>query len=181
LQVTRGRSDRPRSGSTMPGRPKGSATGCGRRPGCREVRSLRPRPKQGAALPKPLVIVESPAKAKTIAGYLGSDYTVKASVGHIRDLPRSKDEVPDAKKETHGRLAGIDPDDHFDACYVVPANKKKVVTELKQALKGADTLILATDEDREGEAIGWHVLEVLGPRVPVKRMVFHEITQSAIR
>src|SRR5438132_1715225 len=137
--------------------------------------------KQGAALPKPLVIVESPAKAKTIAGYLGSDYTVKASVGHIRDLPRSKDEVPDAKKETHGRLAGIDPDDHFDACYVVPANKKKVVTELKQALKGADTLILATDEDREGEAIGWHVLEVLGPRVPVKRMVFHEITQSAIR
>jgi DNA topoisomerase I len=132
-------------------------------------------------VPKPLVIVESPAKAKTIAGYLGSDYTVKASVGHIRDLPRSKDEVPDAKKETHGRLAGIDPDDHFDACYVVPANKKKVVAELKQALKGADTLILATDEDREGEAIGWHVLEVLGPRVPVKRMVFHEITQSAIR
>ena len=85
---------------------------------------------------KPLVIVESPAKAKTIAGYLGSDYTVKASVGHIRDLPRSKDEVPDDKKATHGRLAGIDPDDHFDACYVVPANKKKVVTELKQALNG---------------------------------------------
>ena len=110
---------------------------------------------------KPLVIVESPAKAKTIAGYLGSDYTVMASVGHIRDLPRHKDEVPDDKKETHGRLAGIDPDDHFDACYVVPANKKKVVAELKAALKGADELILATDEDREGEAIGWHVLEVL--------------------
>ena len=130
---------------------------------------------------KPLVIVESPAKAKTIAGYLGSDYTVKASVGHIRDLPRSKEEVPDDKKATHGRLAGIDPDDHFDACYVVPANKKKVVTELKQALKGADELILATDEDREGEAIGWHVLEALNPRVPVKRMVFHEITPNAIR
>jgi len=130
---------------------------------------------------KPLVIVESPAKARTIAGYLGNDYTVKASVGHIRDLPRSKDEVPDAKKPTHGRLAGIDPDDHFDACYVVPANKKKVVSELKQALKGADELILATDEDREGEAIGWHVLEALGPRVPVKRMVFHEITPHAIR
>jgi DNA topoisomerase I len=132
-------------------------------------------------LAKPLVIVESPAKAKTIAGYLGSDYTVKASVGHIRDLPRSKDEVPDDKKATHGRLAGIDPDDHFDACYVVPANKKKVVTELKQALKNADELILATDEDREGEAIGWHVLEALNPRVPVKRMVFHEITPNAIR
>ncbi len=130
---------------------------------------------------KPLVIVESPAKAKTIAGYLGSDYTVKASVGHIRDLPRSKEEVPDALKETHGRLAGIDPDDHFDACYVVPANKKKVVAELKAALKGADELILATDEDREGEAIGWHVLEVLAPRVPVRRMVFHEITPNAIR
>jgi DNA topoisomerase-1 len=130
---------------------------------------------------KPLVIVESPAKAKTIAGFLGSDYTVKASVGHIRDLPRSKEEVPDALKVTHGRLAGIDPEDHFDACYVVPANKKKVVAELKAALKGADELILATDEDREGEAIGWHVLEALGPRVPVKRMVFHEITPNAIR
>ena len=130
---------------------------------------------------KPLVIVESPAKAKTIAGYLGSDYTVKASVGHIRDLPRSKEEVPDDKKATHGRLAGIDPDDHFDACYVVPANKKKVVAELKAALKGADELILATDEDREGEAIGWHVLEALGPQVPVRRMVFHEITPHAIR
>ena len=130
---------------------------------------------------KPLVIVESPAKAKTIASYLGSDYTVKASVGHIRDLPGSKDEVPDAKKETHGRLAGIDADDHFDVVYVVHKNKKNVVAELKQALKGADELILATDEDREGEAIGWHVLEVLAPKVPVKRMVFHEITPHAIR
>ena len=130
---------------------------------------------------KPLVIVESPAKAKTIASYLGSDYTVKASVGHIRDLPGSKDEVPDAKKETHGRLAGIDADDHFDVVYVVHKNKKNVVADLKQALKGADELILATDEDREGEAIGWHVLEVLAPKVPVKRMVFHEITPHAIR
>ena len=130
---------------------------------------------------KPLVIVESPAKARTIAGYLGSDYTVKASVGHIRDLPGSKDEVPDDKKATHGRLAGIDPDHHFDAVYVVHASKKKVVAELKAALKGADELILATDEDREGEAIGWHVLEVLQPKVPVRRMVFHEITPAAIR
>jgi DNA topoisomerase-1 len=130
---------------------------------------------------KPLVIVESPAKAKTIAGYLGNDFTVKASVGHIRDLPGSREEVPDAKKETHGRLAGINPDDHFDVVYVVHKNKKNVVSELKQALKGADELILATDEDREGEAIGWHVLEVLAPKVPVKRMVFHEITPHAIR
>ena len=130
---------------------------------------------------KPLVIVESPAKARTIAGYLGNDYAVKASVGHIRDLPGSKDEVPDDKKATHGRLAGIDPDHHFDAVYIVHASKKKVVAELKQALKGADELILATDEDREGEAIGWHVLEVLQPKVPVRRMVFHEITPHAIR
>jgi DNA topoisomerase-1 len=130
---------------------------------------------------KPLVIVESPAKAKTIAGYLGRDFVVKASVGHIRDLPGSRDEVPDTKKETHGRLAGIDPDDHFDVVYVVHKNKKNVVTDLKQALKQADELIVATDEDREGEAIGWHVLEVLKPRVPVKRMVFHEITPHAIR
>jgi DNA topoisomerase-1 len=129
---------------------------------------------------KPLVIVESPAKAKTIASYLGNDFTVKASVGHIRDLPGSKEEVPDAKKETHGRLAGIDPDDHFDVVYVVHRNKRNVVAELKQALKDADELIVATDEDREGEAIGWHVLEVLKPRVPVKRMVFHEITPRAI-
>jgi len=130
---------------------------------------------------KPLVIVESPAKARTIAGYLGNAFTVKASVGHIRDLPGTKEEVPDNKKETHGRLAGIDPDDHFDAVYVVHASKRKVVAELKAALKGADELILATDEDREGEAIGWHVLEVLQPKVPVRRMVFHEITPHAIR
>jgi DNA topoisomerase-1 len=136
-------------------------------------------------VPRSLVVVESPAKAKTIAGYLGSDdYTVMPSVGHIRDLPGDKKELeanyPD-KVETHGRLAGIDPDDHFDVVYVVHPSKKKVVTELKRALKGADELILATDEDREGEAIGWHVREVLDPRVPVKRMVFHEITPHAIR
>ena len=132
-------------------------------------------------VPKPLVIVESPAKARTIASYLGSDYTVKASIGHIRDLPGNKDEVPEDKRETHGRLAGINPDDHFDVVYVVHKNKKQVVTDLKKALKDADELILATDEDREGEAIGWHVLEVLQPKVPVRRMVFHEITPHAIR
>jgi DNA topoisomerase-1 len=135
-------------------------------------------------VPKSLVIVESPAKAKTIAGFLGSDFTVLASVGHIRDLPSDKKELaaqfPD-KVETHGRLAGIDPDDHFDVVYVVHDGKKKVVSDLKKALKGADELILATDEDREGEAIGWHVREVLAPKVPVRRMVFHEITPNAIR
>jgi len=131
-------------------------------------------------VPRSLVIVESPAKARTIAGFLGADYEVKASIGHIRDLPRSKDEVPEAQRVTHGRLAGIDPDDHFDVVYVVHDDKKKVVAELKRALRGADELILATDEDREGEAISWHVLEVLQPRVPVRRMVFHEITPQAI-
>ena len=132
-------------------------------------------------MPKPLVIVESPAKAKTIAGFLGADYRVEASVGHIRDLPRSKDEVPAAKRDTHGRLAGIDPDDHFDVAWIVPAGKRDVVKKLKAALKDADELILATDEDREGESISWHVLEVLAPTVPVKRMVFHEITPAAIQ
>ena len=130
---------------------------------------------------KSLVVVESPAKAKTIAGFLGSDFKVMASVGHVRDLPGSKEEVPDDKKASHGRLAGIDADDHFDTVYVVHASKKKVVAELKAALKNADELILATDEDREGEAIGWHVREVLQPKVPVRRMVFHEITPTAIR
>jgi DNA topoisomerase-1 len=113
------------------------------------------------------VIVESPAKARTIAGYLGADFEVKASIGHIRDLPRSG--------------LAIDIDHHFTPEYVVSEGKQKVVSELKKALKGADELILATDEDREGEAIAWHVLEVLKPSVPVRRMVFHEITPTAIR
>ena len=140
---------------------------------------------------KALVVVESPAKAKTITGFLkdmGKDFDVasyefKASVGHIRDLPSDKKELaaqfPD-KVETHGKLAGIDPDDHFDVAYVVHPEKRKVVAELKKAMKGVDELILATDEDREGEAIGWHVREVLQPKVPVRRMVFHEITKQAI-
>src|SRR4051812_9627212 len=135
-------------------------------------------------VPKSLVIVESPAKAKTIAGYLGGDFTVLASVGHIRDLPSDKKELAaqfPEKVESHGRLAGIDPDNHFDVVYVVHDSKKRVVTDLKKAMKGVDELILATDEDREGEAIGWHVQEVLAPKIPVRRMVFHEITPNAIR
>jgi DNA topoisomerase-1 len=130
---------------------------------------------------KPLVIVESGAKAKTIAGFLGADrYTVMASVGHIRDLPRGAKEAPKSVTKPEVRRLGIDVDDHFAPVYVVPDDKKRVVAELKAALKDASELYLATDEDREGEAISWHLLEVLKPRVPVKRMVFHEITNEAI-
>jgi DNA topoisomerase I len=128
-----------------------------------------------------LVIVESPAKARTIAGYLGPDYVVESSIGHIRDLPGSSAEIPaDKKKEPWARL-GVDVDHGFEPLYVVNPDKKQQVTKLKAALKDADELLLATDEDREGEAIAWHLLEVLKPRVPVRRMVFHEITPQAIR
>ena len=130
---------------------------------------------------KPLVIVESGAKAKTIAGFLGADrYTVMASVGHIRDLPRGAKYAPKNVTKPEVRRLGIDVDDHFTPIYVVPDDKKQVVSQLKAALKDASELYLATDEDREGEAISWHLLEVLKPRVPVKRMVFHEITSEAI-
>lgn len=126
-----------------------------------------------------LVIVESPTKAKKIGGYLGKGYTVKASVGHIRDLAQPS-EVPAAKKEKFGRF-GVDVNDGFEPYYVVGPQKKKTVAELKTALKDADTLYLATDEDREGEAIAWHLVQTLKPKVPVKRMVFHEITPEAIK
>lgn len=128
---------------------------------------------------KKLVIVESPTKAKTISGYLGDDYEVIASVGHIRDLAEPSQLPADLKKGSFGRFA-VDVEKDFEPYYVVGGNKKKTVTELKRALKGADELWLATDEDREGEAIAWHLLEVLKPTVPVHRMVFHEITQEAI-
>jgi len=131
-------------------------------------------------VPKPLVIVESPAKARTIAGYLGADYVVQSSVGHIRDLPSNASEVPKRFKGTDAGRLGIDVENHFQPIYVVPKKKKDVVKELKDALADASELYLATDEDREGEAISWHVLEVLGPDVPVRRMVFHEITRNAI-
>src|SRR6478672_8173061 len=127
-----------------------------------------------------LVIVESPAKAKTIAGYLGKDYDVEASVGHIRDLPNPSELPADMKKGPYGKFA-VDVDHGFEAYYVVDPDKKKKVAELKRLLKDADELLLATDEDREGEAIAWHLLEVLKPKVPVKRMVFHEITKEAIQ
>ena len=127
-----------------------------------------------------LVIVESPAKARTIAGYLGSDWDVEASVGHIRDIPTPSEMPPEIKKGPFGKF-GVNIEDDFDPFYVVDADKKKKVRELKALLKNADELYLATDEDREGEAIAWHLLETLQPTVPVKRMVFHEITKEAIQ
>ena len=131
-------------------------------------------------MPKRLVIVESPAKAKTIAKYLGSDFEVLASVGHIRDLAEPKDVPADKKKGPLGKFS-IDVDNDFLPFYVVSPGKAKTVSDLKAALKKADELYLATDEDREGEAIAWHLLEVLKPKVPVRRMVFNEITKEAIQ
>ena len=133
-----------------------------------------------AAKGKKLVIVESPAKAKTIASYLGPDYLVESSIGHIRDLPNNASEIPaKLKGEAWARL-GVNVDKDFEPLYVVDSRKKKVVADLKAKLKNADELLLATDEDREGEAIAWHLREVLDPKVPVRRMVFHEITRPAI-
>ncbi|WP_165241310.1 type I DNA topoisomerase [Corynebacterium lizhenjunii] len=134
----------------------------------------------GAGPGKTLVIVESATKAKKIQPYLGSDYIVEASVGHIRDLPRGAADVPAAyKKEPWARL-GVNPEDNFSPLYVISPDKKKKVADLKAKLKQCDQLYLATDPDREGEAIAWHLLEVLKPKVPVRRMVFNEITKSAI-
>ena len=128
---------------------------------------------------KSLVIVESPAKARTIEGYLGSDYAVGSSIGHVRDLPDRAKDVPEAQRKRFGAL-GVDVDDGFEPYYVVDPAKKKVIADLKKRLAGADELLLATDEDREGEAIAWHLVQVLKPKVPVRRMVFHEITKDAI-
>ncbi len=128
---------------------------------------------------KSLVIVESPAKARTIAGYLGSGYAVESSVGHVRDLPDRASDVPAAQRKRFGAL-GVDVNAGFEPYYVVDPGKKKVVSALKKKLSESDELLLATDEDREGEAIAWHLVEVLKPKVPVRRMVFHEITKDAI-
>ncbi|HEX5995864.1 MAG TPA: type I DNA topoisomerase [Jiangellales bacterium] len=128
-----------------------------------------------------LVIVESPAKVKTIAGYLGKGYVVESSFGHIRDLPTKKTEVPAAKRDRFGAPVGVDVDGEFEPLYVVPPGRaREQVKKLKAALRDADELLLATDEDREGEAIAWHLREELKPKVPVKRMVFNEITRDAI-
>src|SRR6188508_347287 len=130
---------------------------------------------------KPLVIVESPAKAKTLSRFLGSKYRVEASFGHIRDLPESAAEVPKEIKEKEWGRLGVDVDQDFKPYYVVPNDKKKQVAHLKVALKEASELLLATDPDREGESISWHLAQVLKPRVPVRRIVFHEITEEAVK
>ncbi|VAX40161.1 DNA topoisomerase I [hydrothermal vent metagenome] len=130
---------------------------------------------------KGLVIVESPAKARKIGGYLGKDYVVMASYGHVRDLPAKAAEVPAAVKKEPWATLGVNTEADFEPLYVIPQDKKKLVKELKAALKNAQELILATDEDREGESIGWHLMELLKPKVPVKRMVFSEITKQAIQ
>ncbi len=130
---------------------------------------------------KGLVIVESPAKAKKIGGYLGSDYVVRASMGHVRDLPAKAADIPAKFKKEPWSNLGVNVDEEFAPLYVVSPEKKKVVKELKGLLKDVDELIVATDEDREGESIGWHLVELLQPKVPVKRMVFSEITKKAIQ
>ncbi len=127
-----------------------------------------------------LVIVESPTKARTIRKFLPKSYIVEASMGHIRDLPQSAAEIPEKLKKEDWARIGVNIEHDFEPLYVVPKGKSKVISDLKKKLSGADELYLATDEDREGESISWHLLEVLKPKVPVKRMVFHEITRSAI-
>ncbi|MBE8162793.1 MAG: type I DNA topoisomerase [Bdellovibrionaceae bacterium] len=129
---------------------------------------------------KKLVIVESPTKARTIKKFLGADYFVESCMGHVRDLPQSAKDIPEAYKKQAWSKLGVNVDAGFDPLYCIPKGKGKIIKELKKLLKEADELILATDEDREGESISWHLLELLKPKVPVKRMVFHEITKSAI-
>ncbi|HLQ54838.1 MAG TPA: type I DNA topoisomerase, partial [Streptosporangiaceae bacterium] len=129
---------------------------------------------------KRLVIVESPAKARTIAGYLGKGYVVESSIGHIRDMPDKAAEIPARYRGEPWARLGVNVDADFEPLYVVNADKRQQVAKLKSLLKDADELLLATDEDREGEAIAWHLLEELKPKVPARRMVFHEITPEAI-
>jgi len=146
--------------------------------------SRRSTPPAAAATSRPtrrLVIVESPTKAKKIAPYLGADYVVESSVGHIRDLPRGAADVPAKYKGESWARLGVDVDHAFAPLYVVTPEKRSKVAELREALKSVDELLLATDPDREGEAIAWHLLDTLKPKIPVRRMVFHEITESAIR
>src|SRR5688500_13703183 len=130
---------------------------------------------------KPLVIVESPAKAKTLGRFLGAKYRVEASYGHIRDLPESAADVPKETKEKEWSRPGVDGDNGVTPYYVVPGDKKKQVAHLRTALKDASEVLLATDPDREGESISWHLAQVLKPKVPVRRIVFHEITEDAVK
>src|SRR6478752_3333546 len=130
---------------------------------------------------KPLVIVESPAKAKTLGRFLGTKYRVEASYGHIRDLPESAAEVPKEIKEKEWGRLGVDVENEFTPYYVVPNDKQKQVAHLKTAVKDASELLLATDPDREGESISWHLAQVLKPKIPVHRIVFHEMTEDAVK
>ena len=130
--------------------------------------------------PRRLVIVESPAKAKTIEQYLGPGYTVRASIGHIRDLPSKASQIPTEDRARFAEFAGVDVAKDFELFYEISPEKKSLITELRAALKEADELLLATDEDREGEAISWHLVQALKPKIPFRRMVFNEITKDAI-
>ncbi len=132
-------------------------------------------------LMKSLVIVESPTKAKTIRKFISPDYIVTASMGHVRDLPSSSADVPEKFKKTPAGQLGVDVDHDFEPLYIIPKNKMKVISDLRKMLKEADQVYLATDDDREGESISWHLLDILKPKVPVHRMVFHEITKTAIQ
>ncbi|MCB0393365.1 MAG: type I DNA topoisomerase [Bdellovibrionales bacterium] len=134
-----------------------------------------------AASGRTVVIVESPTKAKTIRKFLGKDFVVESCMGHIRDLPGSAKDIPEKFKKEKWASLGVNVDQDFEPIYITPKKKTKTVTELRSLVKDADELVLATDEDREGESISWHLLEVLKPKVPVKRMVFHEITKEAIQ
>ncbi|MDQ3465865.1 MAG: type I DNA topoisomerase [Actinomycetota bacterium] len=157
--------------------PKTTAPSAARKPQAASRRTASGRP---GAPGQRLVIVESPAKAKTIAGFLGPGYVVESSIGHIRDLPRNAADVPAAYKGTAWARLGVDVDNGFEPLYVVSPERKQQVTKLRALLKDASELYLATDEDREGEAIAWHLIETLKPTIPVRRMVFHEITAAAI-
>src|SRR3989339_1041988 len=128
-----------------------------------------------------VVIVESPTKAKTIKDFLPKGYEVVASMGHIRDLPQSAAEIPEKYKNEKWSQLGVNVEKDFEPLYVVPKDKKKMLKDIKALVDKADELLLATDEDREGESISWHLLEELKPKIPVKRMVFHEITKEAIQ
>ena len=167
-----------RTGTSAKGSDKDGAKGAARGNG---ARGSGARGNGGRANgSRALVIVESPSKARTIAGYLGDGYVVESSIGHIRDMPDRAAEIPlKYRKEPWARL-GVNVDADFEPLYVVNSDKRQQVSKLKAALKDADELLLATDEDREGEAIAWHLLEELKPTVPVRRMVFHEITPEAI-
>ncbi|HRO66668.1 MAG TPA: type I DNA topoisomerase, partial [Pseudobdellovibrionaceae bacterium] len=128
-----------------------------------------------------LVVVESPTKAKTIRKFLGKDYIVESCMGHVRDLPQSAKDIPEKLKKEKWAQLGVNVDKNFEPLYTIPRDKQKVVKNLRDKMEAADELLLATDEDREGESISWHLVEVLKPKIPIKRMVFHEITKTAIQ